>query len=115
MKRIICVMLGVIVFTLLGVGLTDAADGDILKIRGVVMSVDLKKNEVVVNERRCKLNDGTVIQDLNGLPTTLEKIRPHDWVYLEGRHDQASKKVVAKRIQCLPKGAEGKGGSLAGR
>ncbi len=95
--------------------MTDAADGDILKIRGVVMSVDLKKKEVVVNERRCKLNDGTVIQDQNGLPTTLEKIRQHDWVYLEGRRDQAGRKVVAKRIQCLPKGAEGKGGSLAGR
>lgn len=115
MKRVTYVMLGVMVFTLLGIGLTDAADGDILKIRGVVMSVDLKKKEVVVNERRCKLNDGTVIQDQNGLPTTLEKIREHDWVYLEGRRDQASKKVVAKRIQCLPKGAEGKGGSLAGR
>ena len=115
MKRVTYVMLGVIVFILLGVRLTDAADGDILKIRGVVMSVDLKKNEVVVNERRCKLNDGTVIQDQNGLPTTLEKVRQHDWVYLEGQHDKASKRVVAKRIQCLPKGAEGKGGSLAGR
>src|SRR5512143_435367 len=115
MKRITFAMMGVVVFTLLAAGLTDAADGDILKIRGVVMSVDLKKKEVVVNERRCKLNDGTVIQDQNGLPTTLEKIREHDWVYLEGRRDQASKKVVAKRIQCLPKGAEGKGGSLAGR
>ena len=115
MKRITFAMMGVVVFTLLAAGLTDAADSNMVKIRGVVMSVDLKKGEVVVNERRCKLDDGTVIQDQNGLPTTLEKIREHDWVYLEGRHDKASKKVLAKRIQCLPRGAEGKGGSLAGR
>ena len=115
MKRITYAVMGVAVFTLLAAGLTDAADSDIVKIRGVVMSVDLKKSEVVVNERRCKLDNGTVIQDQNGLPTTLEKVRQHDWVYLEGRHDKASKRVVAKRIQCLPKGAEGKGGSLAGR
>jgi Domain of unknown function (DUF5666) len=115
MKRITYAMIGVVVFTLLAAGLTDAADNDMVRIRGVVMSVNLKKGEVVVNERRCKLDNGTVIQDQNGLPTTLEKIKEHDWVYLEGRRDQAGKKVVAKRIQCLPRGAEGKGGSLAGR
>ena len=115
MKRITYAMIGVVVFTLLAAGLTDAADNDMVRIRGVVMSVNLKKGEVVVNERRCKLDNGTVIQDQNGLSTTLEKIKEHDWVYLEGRRDKASKKVLAKRIQCLPRGAEGKGGSLAGR
>ena len=114
-KRIACGVMGVVVFTILTVGLTDAAESDIVKVRGVVMSVDLKKNEVVVNEKRCKLNQGTVIQDQNGLPTTPEKIRKHDWIYLEGQHDKTSRKVVAKKIQFLPKGAEGKGSSLTGR
>lgn len=95
--------------------LTFGAESDIVRLRGVVMSVDLKKNTVVVNERRFFMNQSTVIRDQKGMAIPPDKLKKKDWVYLEGVHDKASQKLVARKIHFLSEAKEEKGGTLIGK
>jgi hypothetical protein len=88
--------------------LTFAADKAIVKTQGVVMAVDLKKSEIVINERKFVLNGNTTFFNERGYPVTVEMLKPKTWVYIEGTDEKAKRRVFATKIYFLPKRIDGK-------
>ena len=100
---LICVMV------LLSTGsLTGATEKDMVQFQGMVMTVDLKKHSMVVNERTCTWNKQTLINDERGLPIEMDRLKPKTWVYVEGVQEKGQHRVLAKAIYLLPKYIDGK-------
>jgi hypothetical protein len=72
-------------------------------MQGVVMSLDLKKSTVVINEKTFVWDQQTTFYNEAGSPITIDKLRTKGWVYIEGENDKAHKRWVAKKIYLLPK------------
>jgi hypothetical protein len=83
--------------------LTFAADKDIVKMQGVVMELDLKKNMMIVNEKQFVWDQNTIIYNEKGFPTTVDKLKTKIWVYIEGVGERVNKRILAKKIYILPK------------
>jgi hypothetical protein len=83
--------------------LTFAEEISIVKMQGVVMSLDLKKSTVVINEMTFVWDQQTAFHNEGGSPITIDKLRNKGWVYIEGENDKAHKRWVAKKIFLLPK------------
>ena len=92
----------IIIVTLMVSALTFASDKDIVKIQGVVMAVDVKKNIVIVNERSFAWDHQTAIYNEKGLPTTFDKLKLQGWVYIEGIPDK-NRGNIARKIYVIPK------------
>jgi hypothetical protein len=88
--------------------LTFAEDISIVKMQGVMMSVDLKKSTVVINERTFSWDQHTTFHNEQGSPIKIDKLRTKGWVYIEGENDKVHKRWVAKKIYLLPKFIESK-------
>jgi hypothetical protein len=88
--------------------LTFAADKDIVKLQGIVMAVDAKKNLFTVNERSFAWDKQTTVYTEKGVPTTFDKLKEQGWVYIEGVPDRVNRRNVAKKIYLLPKYINGK-------
>ncbi len=100
---LICVMV------LLSTGsLTGASEKDMVQFQGVVMTVDVKKHSIVVNERLCVWNPQTLISDERGLPIEIDRLKAKTWVYVEGIQEKGDRRVFAKAIYLLPKYIDGK-------
>jgi hypothetical protein len=80
-----------------------AQDTDTVKLQGRVMQLDLEKNVMIVNERLFVLDFQTSVRDEKDYPITVDRLKPEAWVYVEGKHNNAIKKLVAKKIYLLPK------------
>ena len=92
-----------IIFVLLCSYMALASEEEIIKIQGVMMSLDLKKNVVIVNERLFVLNQNTAIHNDKGVAITIDKLKPNTWVYIEGLKDSTNRRIVARKIYLLPK------------
>ncbi len=82
---------------------TFASDESIIKMQGVLMSLDLKKSTAVINERTFLWDQQTTLHNQAGSPITVDKLRTKGWVYIEGENDKAHKRWIAKKIYLLPK------------
>ncbi len=98
-KRAVAVILVILSLS----ALTGAAERDMLAFQGIVMSVDLKKQSMVVNERVCIWNRETIINNEKGMPAALEQLKVKNWIYVEGVYEKAHHRVLAKTIYLLPK------------
>ncbi len=78
--------------------LTFAEDVSIVKMQGVVMSLDLKKNTVVINEMTFGWDQNTVCNNEKGSSVTVDKRKIKTWVYIEGEKDKVHKNHY--RINC---------------
>ena len=97
------------VVVLLATGsLTGATEKDMVQFQGMVMTVDLKKHSMVVNERTCAWNKQTLINDERGLPIEMDRLKAKTWVYVEGVQEKGQRRVLAKAIYLLPKYIDGK-------
>jgi hypothetical protein len=83
--------------------LTFAEDISIVKMQGVMMSLDLKKSTVVINEMTFVWDQHTTFHNEGGSPIAIDKLRTKGWVYIEGENDKVHKRRVAKKIYMLPK------------
>lgn len=83
--------------------LTFASEIGIVKIQGILMSLDLKKSSAVINERTFVWDQNTTFHNENGSPVTVDKLKTKAWVYIEGENDKVHKRWVAKKIYLLPK------------
>ena len=83
--------------------LTFGGEDDILKFQGQVMTVDVKKSSLVVNERWIVWDKHTLVSNERGTPASIERLKARDWVFVEGVLDRSQKKIKAKRIYVLPK------------
>jgi hypothetical protein len=93
----------IIFLTLFVSSLTFGSDGSIVRIQGIVMDVDLKKNILIVNERTLFWAPHTFFYNENGSPITADKLRTKAWVYIEGVRDNIKKGVIAEKIYLIPK------------
>ena len=75
---------------------------DMVQFQGVLMTVDLKKHSMVVNEKLCVWNHQTIINDAKGSPATFERLQAKNWVYIEGVYEKPQHRIVAKTIYLLP-------------
>lgn len=92
-----------IFFLMLFCALTFAADKNIVRLQGVIMELDLKKNTVVINEKTFFWDQKTTFHNEKGAPVAIEKLRTKAWVYIEGENDEVHKRWVAKKVYLLPK------------
>jgi 3',5'-cyclic AMP phosphodiesterase CpdA len=83
--------------------LTFAEEISIVKLQGVMMSLDLKKSTVVINEMTFVWDQQTTFHNEAGSPIKIDKLRTKGWVYIEGENDKAHKRWIAKKIYLLPK------------
>lgn len=92
----------ILVFIVFAYGLTFGAEKDMVQFQGVLMTVDLKKHSMVVNEKLCVWNHQTIINDAKGSPATFERLQAKNWVYIEGVYEKPQHRIVAKTIYLLP-------------
>lgn len=92
-----------ILFSLIMGTLTFGFQGDIVKFQGVVMTVDVRKSSLVVNEKLIVWDKNTVVSNEKGTPESIEKLKARDWVFVEGILNKTQKRIEATRIYVLPK------------
>jgi hypothetical protein len=80
---------------------TLALEEKILKTQGPIMSIDLKKNIMVVNEETFIWNKNTIFNDDKESMIGIEKFKPKSWVFIEG--EKGDKHIVIKKVYLLPK------------
>jgi hypothetical protein len=97
-----------ILFSLVMCTLTFGSEDGILKFQGLVMTVDVKKSSLVVNERLIVWDKNTVVSNEKGTPASIEKLKARDWVFVEGVLNRSEKRIEAKKIYLLPKRIDGK-------
>lgn len=74
---------------------TFAWEEGISKTQGPIMSIDFKKNIMVVNEKTFVWNKSTVFNN------AIEQFRPKSWVFIEG--ENGDKYIFIRKIYLLPK------------
>ena len=92
----------VILLTLIVSALALASDKGIVKIQGIIMEVDLRRNVMIVNEKRLVWDLKTIICNESGAITTMDQLKINRWVYIEGMDDKANRRVLAQKIYLIP-------------
>ena len=80
-----------------------AQDSNVVRVQGRVMSLDLYRKVMTVNEKVFLMDSQTTIKDEKDHPISIDRLKPEAWVYVEGENTRAIKKLVAKKIYLLPK------------
>jgi hypothetical protein len=86
-------------------GLAFALDEErAVRVQGLIMELDLKKNIVVVNEKAFVWNQKTVFHNENGAPIDRkDRLQLDTWVYIEGEWQGKNKPRIARDIYFLPR------------
>ncbi len=92
-----------IILFLLSSSVALASEEESIRIQGVMMSLNLKKNVMIVNEKLFTLNQDTAIHNDKGTAITIDRLKPNTWVYIEGLKDGTNKGIVVRKIYLLPK------------
>ena len=75
-----------------------------VRVQGLIMELDLKRNIVVVNEKAFVWNQKTVFHSENGTPLDhMDRLQLDTWVYIEGEWQGLNKPRIARDIYFLPK------------
>jgi len=80
---------------------TFASEEGISQTQGRIMSIDFKKNIMVVNEKTFVWNKSTTLNDSKESVIGIEKFKPKSWVFIEG--EKGGKYIVIKKAYLLPK------------
>lgn len=73
-----------------------------LRIQGRIMSLDLKKNTMIVNERYFYWDEKTNFYNASGTNIKVDKLKLNSWVYIEGENGD-NQKIMIKKIYLLPR------------
>jgi hypothetical protein len=91
-----------IAFSMLSIStLTLASEEGISKTQGPIMSIDFKKNIMVVNEKTFIWNKSSIFNDERESKITVDKFKPKSWVFIEG--EKGDKYIIIKKVYLLPK------------
>ncbi len=80
-----------------------ASEEENIRIQGVMMSLDLKRNVMIVNEKLFTFNQDTAVHNDRGGAIPIDRLKPNTWVYIEGLRDGTNKGIVVRKIYLLPK------------
>jgi hypothetical protein len=89
-----------------------AAEQDMVRIQGMIMELDLKRNKMVVNEKVFFWDANTLFYNENASPIKGDKFKTDTWVYIEGVRDSNIRQITIKKIYHLPKYIERDEGDL---
>jgi hypothetical protein len=99
------IMVGAIVLIALSIlpfsTLTSASEEAVVKMQGSIMSIDVSKNIMVVNEKTFTWNQSTIFNNDKASQIGIDKFTPKSWVFIEGGRKGQS--IVIKIIYLLPK------------
>jgi hypothetical protein len=100
-----CIMIGGIIFIVLSIlpfsTLTSASEEAIVKMQGSIMSIDVSKNIMIVNEKTFIWNQSTIFNNDRGSQIGVDKFTPKSWVFIEG--ERKGQSIVINKIYLLPK------------
>ncbi|MGB7573664.1 MAG: hypothetical protein WBN53_07355 [Thermodesulfobacteriota bacterium] len=100
-----CIMIGGIIFIVLSIlpfsTLTSASEEAIVKMQGSIMSIDVGKNIIIVNEKTFIWNQSTIFNNDRGSQIGVDKFTPKSWVFIEG--ERKGQSIVINKIYLLPK------------
>ncbi len=95
---IFCVLL---IYAALALAASDG-EGVVVRVKGLVMDLDLKKSIVVVNEKLFNWNQNTVFRNEQGAPIDpIDQLQLNTRVYIEAELIGLNKPFLAKRIYLL--------------
>ena len=80
-----------------------AAEQSIVRIQGMIMELDLKRNKMVVNEKVFFWDANTLFYNDNASPIKVDKFKTDTWVYIEGVRDSNIRQITIKKIYYLPR------------
>jgi hypothetical protein len=83
--------------------LNDALGEEEIRLQGYLMSFKLNEKKIFVNERTYFIDEKTVVKNAEGLPATLDQLKPNSWVYMKGKREGFRKRSVIQEIYLLPK------------
>ena len=91
-----------IVFSVLsGSTLTFALNEGMSKAEGLIMSIDFKKNMMVVNEKTFIWNKNSIFYNEKESRIEIERFKPKSYVFIVG--EKGDKYIVIKKIYLFPK------------
>jgi len=100
-KEWIIIFSSIFIFSALALAL---GEDKTVRVQGLIMELDLKKNIVVVNEKIFIWNQKTVFHNEKGTPiNSIDRLKLDTWVYIIGEFDGMNKAKIAKEIYFLPK------------
>lgn len=97
-----------IIFVLIFSALALATEEEVVRLQGVMMALDLRKNVMIVNEKLFVLNTNTTIHNEKGSAITIDRLKPKTWVYIEGVKDRINRRIMVKKIYLLQRYIEDK-------
>ena len=74
-----------------------------VNVQGMVMTVDLKKKIMTVNEKAYLWDQQTAFYNEKGSSSTADKVKADGWVYIVGDYDDMIKTIKAKKVYLLSK------------
>lgn len=80
---------------------TFALDEGISKAEGLIMSIDFKKNIMVVNEKTFIWNKSSIFYNEKESKIDIDRFKPKSYVFIEG--EKGDKYIVIKKIYLFPK------------
>ena len=99
-----CILTGriLIVFSILLCStLTFATDEAVSKAEGLIMSIDFKKNIMVVNEKTFIWNKSSVFYNEKESRIEIDRFKPKSYVFIKG--EKGDKYIVIKKMYLFPK------------
>jgi len=81
--------------------LTLALNEGMSKAEGLIMSIDFKKNVMVVNEKTFIWNKSSIFNDEKESKIEIDRFKPKSYVFIEG--EKGDKYIVIKKIYLFPK------------
>ncbi len=91
-----------IVFSVLsGSTLTFALNEGMSKAEGLIMSIDFKKNIMVVNEKTFIWDKSSIFYNERESKIDIDRFKPKSYVFIEG--EKGEKYIVIKKIYLFPK------------
>jgi hypothetical protein len=107
-QKVVIILFCILIFSASAI----AAEQDMVRIQGMIMELDLKRNKMVVNEKVFFWDANTLFYNENASPIKGDKFKTDTWVYIEGVRDSNIRQITIKKIYHLPKYIERGEGDL---
>ena len=96
------IILVAVAFSLLSFpALALALGGDVSKTQGVIMTIDFKKNTMVVNEKTFVWDKSSTFYNEKEQKIDIDRFSVKSWVFIVG--EKGDKNIAIKKIYLLPK------------
>ena len=94
----------IVFFVFLFSGLTFAQEKGVVKMQGMVDTIDVVKKMMIINEETTFIWDqNTTFRNEKGSTITVDQFKRNNWVYIEGVGSKKGKPILIQKIYLIPK------------